>query len=249
MSTPATLANMNLASLKAACSTCNLRQLCLPLGLEETDLNRLEKIISRRQRIEPGQHLYRARDDFHHLYAIRRGFFKTYELNNDGIEHVNGFHMTGELIGLDAISDESHVCNAVALEDGEVCEVPFLKLEELFHDIPALQHQFHRIMSREIGGDHSLMMLLGTMRAEEKLATFLINLAERLAARGLSPDSMHLSMSREDIGNYLGLKLETVSRMFSKFQDEGLIEVERRNLHIKDVGGLRKIALCQHGGR
>ncbi len=249
MSTPATLANMNIASLKAACNSCSLRQLCLPFGLEESDLDRLEKIINRRQRIKPGQHLYRARDDFQNLYAIRRGFFKTYELNNDGIEHVNGFHMTGELIGLDAISDECHVCNAVALEDSEICEVPFLKLEELFHDIPALQHQFHRIMSREIGVDHSLMMLLGTMRAEEKLATFLINLAERLATRGLSADSMHLSMSREDIGNYLGLKLETVSRMFSKFQDEGLIEVERRNLHIKDMGGLHKIAQCQHGGR
>lgn len=248
MNHAATPASMNLASLKVACGNCSLRELCLPMGLDKNDLDRLDKIINRRQRVQSGQHLYRARDAFHYLYSIRRGFFKTYELNNDGIEHVNGFHMAGEMIGLDAISDEAHACNAVALEDSEVCEVPFLKLEELFRDIPTLQHQFHRVMSREIGANHGLMMLLGTMRAEEKLATFLTDLAERLAARGLSSASMRLSMSREDIGNYLGLKLETVSRMFSKFQDEGLIAVERRNLHIKDMGGLRKIAQCLHGG-
>jgi len=240
---------MNLTSLKVACGSCSLRELCLPLGLDKGDLDRLDKIINRRQRLQSGQHLYRARDAFHNLYAIKRGFFKTYELNNDGIEHVNGFHMAGEMIGLDAISDGTHACNAVALEDSEVCEIPFLKLEQLFHDIPALQHQFHRVMSREIGADHSLMMLLGTMRAEEKLATFLTNLAERLAALGFSSTTIHLSMSREDIGNYLGLKLETVSRMFSKFQDDGLIAVERRNLHIKDMDGLHKIAQCLHGGR
>lgn len=240
---------LDLSSLKAACASCSLRELCLPMGLDKSDMDRLDKIISRRQRLPSGQHLYRARDDFRHLYAIRRGFLKTYELNNDGVEHVNGFHMTGEMLGLDAISEATHACNAVALEDSEVCEIPFLKLEQLFHDIPALQHQFHRVMSREISADHSLMMLLGTMRAEEKLATFLTNLAERLAARGLSASTLRLSMSREDIGNYLGLKLETVSRMFSKFQDEGLIAVERRNLIIKDMDGLHKIGRCLNGGR
>ncbi len=242
-------AHMDLSSLKAACASCSLRELCLPVGLEKTDMDSLDKIITRRQRLQSGQHLYRTRDDFRYLYAVRRGFFKTYELNNDGIEHVNGFHMAGEMLGLDAISEATHACSAVALEDSEVCEIPFLKLEQLFHDIPALQRQFHRVMSREIGADHGLMMLLGTMRAEEKLATFLTNLAERLAARGFSSNSVHLSMSREDIGNYLGLKLETVSRMFSKFQDEGLIAVERRNLHIKDMDGLHKIARCLQGGR
>lgn len=240
---------LDLSSLKAACASCSLRELCLPMGLDKSDMDRLDKIISRRQRLSSGQHLYRARGEFRHLYAIRRGFLKTYELNNDGVEHVNGFHMTGEMLGLDAISEATHACNAVALEDSEVCEIPFLKLEQLFHDIPALQRQFHRVMSREISADHSLMMLLGTMRAEEKLATFLTNLAERLAARGLASDSIRLSMSREDIGNYLGLKLETVSRMFSKFQDEDLIAVERRNLHIKDMDGLHKIARCLNGGR
>lgn len=240
---------LDLSSLKVACTSCSLRELCLPMGLDKSDIDRLDKIINRRQRLSSGQHLYRTRDDFCHLYAIRRGFLKTYELNNDGVEHVNGFHMAGEMIGLDAISEAAHACNAVALEDSEVCEIPFVKLEQLFHEIPALQRQFHRVMSREIGADHGLMMLLGTMRAEEKLATFLTNLAERLAARGLASDSFHLSMSREDIGNYLGLKLETVSRMFSKFQDEGFIAVERRHLHIKDMDGLHRIARCLNGGR
>lgn len=246
---PAATGRLDLSTLKAACASCSLRELCLPMGLDKADMDKLDTIISRRQRLPSGQHLYRARDDFRHLYAIRRGFLKTYELNNDGVEHVNGFHMAGEMLGLDAISEATHACNAVALEDSEVCEIPFVKLEQLFRDIPALQHQFHRVMSREIGADHNLMMLLGTMRAEEKLATFLTNLAERLAARGFSESTLRLSMSREDIGNYLGLKLETVSRMFSKFQDEGLIAVERRNLHIKDMDGLHKIGRCLNGGR
>ena len=241
MSTP--LARL-LPALKTICSQCSLRELCLPMGLENEDIKRLDTIIDRRQRVTAGQHLYRVRDQFEALYAVRNGFFKTYELNNDGHEQINGFHMTGEIMGLDAISADNHTCNAIALEDCEVCIIPFHRLEQVLGDIPSLMRQFHRMMSREIATDHGMMMLLGTMTAEEKLAAFLINLSQRLGARGLSPSVFRLSMSREEIGSYLGLKLETVSRTFSKLQDEGLLRVDRRNLVISDLAGLQRLAGC-----
>ncbi len=233
-----------LPALKAACSACSLRELCLPVGLDPADLARLDAAITRRQQVKAGRHLYRARDPFTTLYAIRAGFFKTYDINTDGREQINGFHMTGELLGLDAISTGAHICNAVALEDCEVCLIPFPQLEALLPDVPSLMRQFHRIMSREIAADHGMMMLLGTMSAEQKLAAFVLNLSQRLQARGLSPTVFRLAMSREEIGNYLGLKLETVSRTFSKLQEEGLLRVERRNLTVRDLPGLERVAGC-----
>ena len=235
---------LSISALKAACSACSLRELCLPVGLKNEDLSRLDAAIDRRRVLKAGQHVYRSRDAFEALYAIRNGFFKTYELSNDGHEQINGFHMTGEIMGMDAIGTDRHACSAIALEDCEVCIIPFSRFEELLHDIPSLMHQFHRLMSREIAADHGMMMLLGTMSAEQKLAAFLNNLSERLSARGLSPTVIRLSMSREEIGNYLGLKLETVSRTFSKFQDEGMVQVERRNLTITGLLALRSLAGC-----
>lgn len=231
-----------LPALKAACSACSLRELCLPVGLDAEDLTRLDDIITRRQQVKAGRHLYRAREPFTMLYAIRTGFFKTYEINTDGREQINGFHMTGELLGLDAISADNHACNAVALEDCEVCIIPFPQLETLLPDIPSLMRQFHRIMSREIAKDHGMMMLLGTMTAEQKLAAFVLNLSQRLQARGLSPTVFRLAMSREEIGNYLGLKLETVSRTLSKMQEEDLLRVERRNLTVRNLPALERLA-------
>ena len=241
--TPAPSARI-LPALKVVCSKCSLRELCLPVGLESADLQKLDAAIERRARIAAGKHVYRVRDSFNALYAVRSGFFKTYEINNDGREQINGFHMTGEIMGLDAISADNHTCNAIALEDCEVCVIPFHRLEELAHDIPSLMRQIHRLMSREIAADHHMMLLLGTRSAEEKLAAFLLNLSERLDARGLSPTVLRLSMSREEIGNYLGLKLETVSRTFSKLQDDGVLKVERRNLTLTDFPALRRLAGC-----
>ena len=235
---------LNIPALKAACSACSLRELCLPVGLKNEDLSRLDAAIDRRRNLKAGQHVYRSHDSFEALYAIRSGFFKTYELSNDGHEQINGFHMTGEIMGMDAIGTDRHACSAIALEDCEVCIIPFARLEELLHEIPSLMHQFHRLMSREIAADHGMMMLLGNMSAEQKLAAFLVNLSDRLRARGLSPTVMRLSMSREEIGNYLGLKLETVSRMFSKFQEDGLVQVERRNLTITGMAALQGLAGC-----
>lgn len=235
---------VTLPALKAVCSACSLRELCLPVGLEARDLVRLDATISRRQRVKAGQHLYRVRDSFGALYAIRTGFFKTYEINSDGREQINGFHMIGELLGLDAISADNHTCNAVALEDCEVCIIPFAQLETLLQEIPSLMRQFHRLMSREIASDHGMMMLLGTMSAEQKLAAFIVNFSQRLGMRGLSPTVFRLSVSREEIGNYLGLKLETVSRTFSKLQEDGLIQIDRRNLTIRDLPALEGLAGC-----
>ncbi len=227
-----------LSSLKAACSTCTLRELCLPMGLAQTDLEKLDRVINRRQRIRAGQHVYRAGGPFNFLYAIRVGFFKSYEVNKDGQEQVTGFHMAGEIMGLDAISTEKHTCSAMALDDGEVCEIPFAGLEDLTRQVPALQHQFHKILSREIAADHQVMLLLGAMSAEQRVAAFLLNLSRRIEALGYSPTILYLRMSREEIGNYLGLKLETVSRAFSKLQNDGLIAVDRRNLTIKNTAAL-----------
>lgn len=231
--------HISIDHLKVSCMTCSLRELCLPIGLNDTDLMKLDTIVNRRQAISVGHHLYRVSDSFSLLYAVRNGFFKTYDVNANGHEQVNGFHMAGELLGFDGISRDTHLCNAVALEDSEVCVIPFTKLESLAREIPTLQRQLHRLLSKEIALDQTLMMLLSAANAEGRLAAFLSNLSARREARGFSSTKIHLMMSREEIGNYLSLKLETVSRAFSKLQKAGLIEVERRDVIIKNRDGLR----------
>lgn len=227
--------------LRAACSTCSLQELCLPVGLSTQEMNKLEGLITQGRNFRKGDHLYRAGQPFTSLFAIRTGFFKTSVLSEDGREQVTGFQMAGEIIGLDAISAERHTCNAIALEDSEICEIPFARLEELSREIPALQHHLYKVMSREIVRDHGVMMLLGNMKAEERLAAFLLNLSQRLQARGYSAKSFVLRMTREEIGSYLGLKLETVSRTFSKFQDEGLIRVQNKQIDLIDTHKLRRL--------
>ena len=237
---------VSLSVIKTACSNCNLRELCLPLGLNEAELERLDEMVSTRRRLKRGDHLYRSGSGFDAIYAIRSGFFKTDVLLEDGREQVTGFQMAGELLGLDGISTEHHTCNAVALEDSEVCAIPFSHLESLSREIQTLQRHFHKVMSREIVRDHGVMMLLGTMRAEERLAAFLLNLSQRFTARGFSPADFYLRMTREEIGSYLGLKLETVSRAFSRFQEEGYIAVQQKHIRILNVAGLK--ALMNHHG-
>lgn len=227
--------------VKAACSTCRLRDLCLPLGLDEDDLGKLDTLINRRQRVRPGQYIYRASQPFHFLYAIRSGFFKAHDVGLDGQERIHGFHMGSEIMGLDAINTGRHTSSAVALDEGEVCEIPFGALEDLIRTVPTLQRQFHKIMSHEIAKDQNVMKLLGSMTAEQRLAVLLVNLSARFDALGYSPTDIHLKMSREEIGNYLGLKLETVSRTFSKLQNEGLLTIDRRNLRICDLKGLMRL--------
>ena len=228
-------------SPKIACSSCNLRELCLPVGLSPADLAQLDNLVSKRRTIVRGDTLFRSGDVFESLYAVRTGFFKTSVALEDGRDQVTGFQMAGELLGLDAISTDRHSCDAVALEDSQVCVIPFEQFELLSRDFTDLQRQFHKIMSREIVRDHGVMLLLGSMRAEERVAAFLLNLTQRLQVRGFSASSLVLRMTREEIGSYLGLKLETVSRTFSKFQDEGLMEVKQRQIRIVNQLGLQRI--------
>jgi CRP/FNR family transcriptional regulator len=237
----------NLPRLKATCSSCSLRELCLPVGLSSDDMDRLDRLVLVRRPVKRGEYLFRANDPFDSLYAVRAGFFKTKLLLEDGREQVTGFQMMGELIGLDGIGTERHTCDAVALENSEVCVIPFERLEHLSREMEVLQHHFHKVMSREIVREHGVMMLLGSMRAEERLAAFLLNLSQRLMARGYSPHEFNLRMTREEIGSYLGLKLETVSRVMSRFQDDALITVAQKNIHIKDSAGLRRVVGRESG--
>jgi CRP/FNR family transcriptional regulator len=216
------------------CSTCNLREVCIPGGLSDPEAARLGDLIYTRKRVKRGEHLYRAGADFDALFAVRSGFFKSSVVIEDGRDQVTGFHMAGEVLGMDGIGTDSHASDVTALEDSEVCVIPYSRLEQ-----PELQRQVQKVMSRELVRDHGVMLLLGTMRAEERLATFLLNLSQRFTARGYSPSEFHLRMTREEIGSYLGLSLETVSRLFSRFQAEGIIEVQQKHVKILDVAKLR----------
>jgi CRP/FNR family transcriptional regulator len=191
--------------------------------------------------VKRGEALFNAGDEFKTVYAIRSGFFKTSVVDGEGREQVTGFFMGGELLGLDGLGAGRYSSDAIALEDSEVCVMPFALVEQVAREVPALQRHLHAMMSREIVRDHGVMMLLGSMRAEERLATFLLNLSKRFVRRGYSASDFHLRMTREELGSYLGLKLETVSRLFSDFQKEGYIDVEQKHVRIVDVAGLQAI--------
>lgn len=232
---------MNPHSIKVACSNCNLRELCMPMGLSVEEIDRLDDVVASRRRVKRGTTLFRAGERFNSLFAIRTGFFKTCVAADDGRDQVTGFQMAGEIIGLDGIVNDRHSCDAVALEDAEVCVMPFDRIEELSREINGLQRHVHKIMSREIVREHGVMLLLGSMRAEERLAAFLLNLVQRLHARGFSQSELILRMTREEIGSYLGLKLETVSRTFSKFAEDGIVEVKQRHVRILDTEALSRL--------
>ena len=236
---------MSLTSIKVTCSNCNLRELCMPLGLNESEMERVDEVVATRRKVARGDNLFRNGDKFNALYAIRTGFFKTRISAEDGRDQVTGFQMAGEIIGLDGIVSDHHTCDAVALEDAEVCVMPFDRIEELSREITSLQRHVHKIMSREIVRENGVMLLLGSMRAEERLAAFLLNLVQRLHARGFSQSELVLRMTREEIGSYLGLKLETVSRTFSKFVDDGIVEVKQRHVRILNPDGLKLIVNSQ----
>jgi CRP/FNR family transcriptional regulator len=236
---------MNSTSIKVACSNCNLRELCMPLGLNESEMERVDEVVATRRKVARGDNLFRNGDKFNALYAIRTGFFKTRISAEDGRDQVTGFQMAGEIIGLDGIVSDHHTCDAVALEDAEVCVMPFDRIEELSREITSLQRHVHKIMSREIVRENGVMLLLGSMRAEERLAAFLLNLVQRLHARGFSQSELILRMTREEIGSYLGLKLETVSRTFSKFVEDGIVEVKQRHVRILNADALKLIVNAQ----
>ena len=233
--------HMTQQTIKVACSNCNLRELCMPVGLTDDQIKRIDNVVAIRRKIKRGSTLFRNGEQFTSLFAIRTGFFKTCVATEDGRDQVTGFQMAGEIIGLDGIVNDHHTCDAVALEDAEVCVMPFDRIEDISREVNALQHHVHKIMSREIVREHGVMLLLGSMRAEERLAAFLLNLVQRLHARGFSQSELVLRMTREEIGSYLGLKLETVSRTFSKFVDDGIVEVKQRHVRILSPEALKRI--------
>ena len=228
------------------CSNCNMRELCLPQGLPPEQMQRFESLVYARRKLKRGEALFAAGDEFKAVYAVRSGFFKSSVVDGEGREQVTGFFMGGELLGMDGIGTSRYNSAAIALEDSEVCVLPYALIEEMAQDVSALQSQLHAVLAREIVRDHGVMMLLGSMRAEERLATFLLNLSRRFTARGYSPLEFHLRMTREEIGSYLGLKLETVSRLFSGFHDDGLIEVQQKHVRILDSAGLERVLVTHH---
>jgi CRP/FNR family transcriptional regulator, anaerobic regulatory protein len=232
---------------RASCALCSSRGVCWSGGKEEPN-SWYAGLAFTKRRVKRGATLYRMGDSFENLYAIRSGFFKTAVLMEDGRDQVTGFKMIGELLGLDGIGSDQHMSDAVALEDSEVCVIPYERILRLGTDKPMLARELNRMLSREIVHDQGVMALLGTMQAEERVITFLLNLAQRLKARGYSATQFILRMTREEIGSYLGLKLETVSRVFSRLQSLELIKLEQnRSVLLHDLEALyERVTTCSN---
>ena len=203
------------------------------------DLTDFDGLVSARRRIKGGEPLYHAGETFASIYVVRSGFFRSAMTLEDGREQVTGFTMAGEIIGLDGIHTGNHSCSVYALEDSEVCVISYARLQRLSASAPELQHHFHQLLGHEITRDYKVMLLLGSMRAEERLATFLLNLSGRYAARGYSATCFNLRMTRDDIASYLGLKIETVSRALSKLQKMKYISVKGKSIAIESMAALR----------
>ena len=225
----------------ASCSSCCLQGVCLPRGIASNRLSELDELTIMKRRIARGAFLYRSGDEFDAVYAVRSGALKTLGVSSHGVEKITGFYLPGEVMGLDAINSARHDYCAAALEDSEVCVIPFAKLTELSLHIPELQQELFRLLSRDIARDHGLMLLLGSMAAEQRLAAFLLSLSRRYQRLGYAASCFVLRMTREDIGNYLGLTLETVSRLMSRFQRDGLITVQGREVAFRDGDALKAI--------
>jgi len=242
---PLTATPGSLHEVKARCTSCPMRGLCLPSGLAPDAMRRLDELISVHLRVKRKDTLYRPGDPFLAVYAIRLGTFKTLALAEDGRAQITGYHLAGEVIGFDGVGDDRHVCQAIALEDSEVCVVPFRLLDNLAGGVPALRHNLFRLISRDLSHLHAMMLLLGSRPAEERLTLFLLDLAERYRRRGYSAHEFVLRMTREEIASYLGLQLETVSRLFSSLQEEGLIQVQGRAVKLLDTAALNHLVGLQ----
>lgn len=229
-------------NFKVSCSTCRLNSICLPLALNHEDVVELDNIIQRSKPLQKSQHLYREGDTFQSVYAVRSGTLKAYRTTDDGREQVTGFYFPGEILGMDGISKNSHASSAKALETSAICEIPFLSLEKLSSALPQLQHHFFQLMSREITEDQQLITLLSKNSADERVAALMLSISARNARRHLSATHFRLPMSRVDIGNYLGLTVETVSRVFSRMQKMEILQVDNKEIEILDPDGLHRMA-------
>ena len=230
---------LNLDEIKVSCKDCSLTELCLPHGMSDSEIEELDKIVKRLPPLQSGQHLYRAGDRGRSLFAVRSGAAKSYCITESGEEQVLGFTLPGELVGLDGLSDGFYNSSSIVLETSSVCEMPFDSLEGLCNTLPGLNRQIMRVAAKEISANQQMLMQLGKRTAEERLASFLLSLSSRFRQRGLSATEFNLPMSRQDIGNYLGLAIETVSRLFAHFQELGLLQVNRKQITIVDLARLK----------
>ncbi|MCC6295230.1 MAG: fumarate/nitrate reduction transcriptional regulator Fnr [Pseudomonadales bacterium] len=225
-----------------SCGDCRMKALCLPLALELDQIEQLDRIVQRGRPFQRDEYIYRAGTEFRSVYAVRSGAVKTFAVNDQGVEQVTGFYLPGEIFGMDGIAHTHHISSAIALETSSVCEIPFNRLEELSLSLPNLQRHFFQLMSREIINDQRLVALIGKNSADERLATLLLSISSRNAQRSLSGLRFRLPMSRADIGNYLGLTVETVSRIFGRFQKQRLLKVDKKEIEILDLEGLQELA-------
>jgi len=232
---------INFDQLKVSCASCSLRELCIPQCMSDDELILIDAIIERKKPVHKNDYLFRAGDNNRSIYAVLSGSVKTLVDNPNGEEQIVGFHLPGELLGMDGFSGDAHTCSSVALETSSVCEFPLEKLDEVCHKVPSIQYAMRRIMGKEVTKDHAMLLLLGRMSAEEKLASFLVSLSNRMAQRHWKPTEFNLTMPRQDIANYLGLAVETVSRLFAHLQDQKIIEVNRRRVNISDMQRLKAI--------
>ena len=228
------------SQLSIHCQSCSFSHLCLPVSLNKTELNSLDDIIERKKPLHKHDKLIAAGDSFHSLYAVRTGSFKSFVSSSDGVDQIVGFHFPGDIIGFDALRDEVHQSNTQALETAMVCELPYDTLDTVANAYPKLRQQIMKFMSSEIKHDHDLMMLLSKRSAEERLLHFVSHLSQRFDERGFSAKQFNLSMTRSEIGNYLGLTVETVSRLLTRFQKDGLLKVEGKLITIVDFDGVRQ---------
>ncbi len=223
------------------CSTCMMANVCLPTGMSTSEIAQLDDLVKERLRIEKGQALFQHGKGFDALFALRSGSIKTQMIEACDQHQITGFFLPGEVVGLDGMMQRTHSSTAVAMEDSEVCVIKLADIDEISRRLPILQHQVRLLMSKEIARSHHIMLALGSMRSEQRLATFLINLSQRLTALGYSSIEFSMRMSREEIGNYLGLTLETISRVFSRFARDGVMQVHQREIKILDMVALNEL--------
>jgi len=232
-------AKIRVSQLKVSCEDCNLHELCFPHGMSGSEMAKLDGVVKQRNPLQKNEFLYRDGEPANAIYAVRSGSLKTAAESSNGDEQIVGFHLAGEIVGLDGFGTGDHTCNAVALETTSVCVLPLNQLEDLCHVMPGLQRQMRRIMGKEVNEDHRMLLMLGKMSAEERLASFLLSFSTRMKERNWREDEFILSMPRQDIANYLGVAVETVSRLFSRYQEEGIIEVDRRRISILEMTKLK----------
>lgn len=229
--------------LQVTCQNCSLTALCIPRGLSADEVDHIGRIVGRRRTLQRGEHLYHKGDRFRGIFAIKAGTAKTVTYDGRGHDYITGFMLPGELLGFDALSSDHHKCSAIALETLSYCELPGDQLDDLCRQVPNLLRELFRHAGARLDEETELA-IIGRQPADERVAAFLLDLSERLGKRGFSPVQFRLSLTRQEIGNYLGLALETVSRTFRALQTEGLLEVHQKQVLIKDLEGLRRI--CGH---